>query len=214
MPRSHRAPLAAIPALALLNLIGCATIHPVGDERNALSGQAAADRIDWPRQYEPPRAPFTISNRIEIDAHPQTVWDILIHAASWSDYYDGATDIRVPTDDGRLARDTVFTWRTMDQDFTSTVTEFVPPYRLAWESRKPTIKAYHAWLIIPTDAGCVLITDESQFGLLANLQRVFLPNKLYNLHETWLGLIKDRAEAAQAEKDTRAAQPAPTAEGA
>jgi hypothetical protein len=187
---------AALSGATLALLTGCANIRPVGDPRNALSGQREPDRIDWPAQYETDRSTFTIRNEIDIHASPEAVWDMLILADAWPDWYIGASYMQIDAADGRLAPDAVFRWRTMDQNFTSTVTEFVPPYRLAWESRKPTIKAYHAWLIVKTEDGCRLITEESQYGLLAWLQKMFLPDKLYDLHEVWLQGFKARAESA------------------
>lgn len=192
---SHPSTPGALAAATLGLLSGCTSIRPVGDPRNDLSGLREPDRIDWPAQYQPENATFTIRNAIDIHADPRVVWDMLIHAEAWPDWYIGASHMQIDADDGRLAPGAVFRWRTMDQNFTTTITEFVPPHRLAWESRKPTIKAYHAWLIVPTEHGCTLITEESQYGLLAWLQRLFLPNKLYNLHEVWLAGFKARAEA-------------------
>lgn len=54
--------------------------------------------------------------------------------------------------------------------------------------------AIHTWLIIPNENGCTVITDETQKGTLAKLQKVFLPNKLQNLHEKWLKGFKEKAE--------------------
>jgi hypothetical protein len=47
---------------------------------------------------------------------------------------------------------------------------------------------------VPTANGCRLITPEAQNGFLTFMQKVFQPNKLLKLHDTWLKLIKARAE--------------------
>jgi hypothetical protein len=65
---------------------------------------------------------------------------------------------------------------------------------MAWEVRRGNLTAYHAWVIVPTAKGCKLITPEAQNGFLTFLQKVFQPNKLLNLHEHWLEVIKARAE--------------------
>ena len=75
-----------------------------------------------------------------------------------------------------------------------TVREFDPPYRLSWESVRNDIQGYHAWMIVPTEAGCKVITSESQHGLKAFLQKAFLPNKLRKLHDVWLEEFKRKAE--------------------
>ncbi|MDJ0701459.1 MAG: hypothetical protein QNJ07_16540 [Woeseiaceae bacterium] len=66
---------------------------------------------------------------------------------------------------------------------------------MGWESKKSTIRAYHAWLIVPTDTGSTVIIDEAQHGFLTTMQRVFQPNKLHRLHDVWLAELKARAEA-------------------
>jgi len=82
----------------------------------------------------------------------------------------------------------------MGLDFTSTIKEFEAPYRLSWESDKKSIRGYHAWLIIPTENGCQLITSEAQHGFMTFLQKVFVPNKLERLHNEWLTQIKYKSE--------------------
>lgn len=88
----------------------------------------------------------------------------------------------------------------MGQNFQTRVTEFEPPFRMGWESRKSTIKAYHAWLIVPTENGARVVTEESQYGFLAIMQKIFQPNKLKNLHDVWLAELKTRAEAMEETK--------------
>ena len=189
-------------AIACYSLLGgCATVPPAGTPENALDFQPStplpADAIRWPARYQPEKATFFVHNEIEIDAPPQAVWDVLIHAESWPSWYEGASDVKViDSTSGRLTADASFSWRTMDLDFVSKITEFEPPYRLSWESRKSTIQGYHAWLLIPTSRGTRVVTDESQFGMLASLQGVFIPNKLRKLHDVWLANLKQRAEAA------------------
>lgn len=187
-------------ALAIASCLagGCASVPPVGTAGNQFSAATPApDQIRWPEGYKPDRAAFTISNSIEIAAPPQVVWDDLVNAQAWPQWYKGATNVTVEgSDDGIIQEGSTIRWRTMDQNLTTKVVEFEPPYRMGWESRQSTLKAYHAWLLIPTADGTRVVTDESQFGLLANLQRIFLPNKLRDLHDVWLKELKARAEAA------------------
>jgi uncharacterized protein YndB with AHSA1/START domain len=190
---------AALTSLVLgcISLTGCANIQPVGSPGNLLSSERPApDVINWPEQYTPERATFFVTNTIDIEASPEVVWQVIIEAESWPTWYEGASEVVVPdSDDGVLRADSTFTWNTMGFRFTSVIHEYEPPTRLAWESRRRDIKGYHAWLIIPTETGCRLVTDESQFGLLANLQKTFQPNKLRLLHDVWLTAIKTRAES-------------------
>ena len=180
---------------------GCASLKPVGAPENDFRppAEVAADEINWPAQYEPERASFFVHNQIDIAASPQTIWDVLIEAETWPDWYEGAFNVEVADNpDGRLTPDASFTWKTMGFNFTSVMKEWEPPYRLAWESRREAIQAYHAWLITPIEGGSRLVTDESQFGFLATMQSLFMPNKLRRLHDVWLAAIKDRAETREA----------------
>lgn len=179
-------------------LVGCGSIPRAGSPENALArGPVAPERVNWPEQYKPEDAGFFVHNAIDIDASPEVVWSVIIDAETWPSWYEGAENVKVTGGtNGQLAAGSSFTWTTMGLDFTSTVTEFQAPFRLSWESRKSTIKGYHAWLIIPSGTGSRLVTEESQHGLLTVMQKIFVPNKLRRLHDVWLSQVKKRAEAA------------------
>ncbi|MEM6525911.1 MAG: SRPBCC domain-containing protein [Bacteroidota bacterium] len=151
--------------------------------------------IAWPVDYEPSTTRFFVHNEIDIKAKPERVWKILIQAEEWPQWYVGDQNVSIKdSKSDRLKAGTIFTWKTMGLNFTSEVKEFEAPYRLSWESRKNSIKGYHAWLIVPTEAGCKLITDESQYGWLTFMQKTFIPNKLWKQHNKWLMEIKKKAE--------------------
>lgn len=151
--------------------------------------------ISWPEDYKPEESKFFVHNVIEIDASPERVWEILINASEWESYYEGASNLEIlDNSSGKLEENSVFTWKTMGLNFTSTIEEFNPPYRLSWESEKNSIRGYHAWLLIPTDNGTKLITSEAQHGFMTFLQKIFVPNKLSKLHDIWLAEIKKIAE--------------------
>ena len=178
--------------ITLLFIVSCAST-----QQAIQSGQPYTDQINWPAEYEPSKASFFVHNRIEVKAPPEVVWDILIHAEAWPRWYEGASNVKVQNSEkGLLEADSVFTWKTMGLNFESTVKEFVPPSRLSWESRKTIIQGYHAWLIIPSKDGCIVVTDESQRGWLTILEKIFQPNKLRKLHDVWLAEIKNKAESS------------------
>lgn len=152
--------------------------------------------IHWPARYEPSKSKFFVHNEIEVSAPPEVVWGILIDAESWPAWYEGARKVVIrPESDTVLTAQSVFTWKTMGLNFESVIQEFAPPLRLSWESKKKNIQGYHAWLIVPTDYGCKVITDESQNGWLTFFEKTFQPNKLRRLHDVWLREIKKKAEA-------------------
>lgn len=181
---------------------GCAATPPaVGEPGNLLpTGPVEASAIRWPERYEPQKASFVVRNRLMVQAPPERIWEELVQAEGWPAWYRGAGNVRVleadgqtRAGDGRLALGRLLEWRTMDLDFVSRITEFQPPYRLAWESRRAFIVGYHAWLLIPTAEGTEVVTEETQFGVLAVLQRWFIPNMLRELHDEWLAGLRERA---------------------
>jgi len=155
-----------------------------------------SEKISWPVAYNPEDAGFFVHNEIDIKADPQIVWNLLIAAESWPEWYEGMTDVRVKTNtNGMLESSAVLSFKTMGQFFeTVTIKEFEAPYRLSWEATRKDIRGYHAWLIIPTEDGCKVITSEAQHGFKAFLQKAFLPNKLRKLHDVWLAELKEKSE--------------------
>ena len=148
-------------------------------EKSVEASLPYSEEINWPEVYKPTKAKFFVHNEIEIEAPPEMVWNILIQAETWPEWYEGARDVNVRnTESGILTKNAVFAWQTMGLNFTPSIKEFAPPYGLSSESEKKSIKGYHAWLIIPTDIGCKLITDESQYGLLTFFEKTFQPKKL------------------------------------
>jgi hypothetical protein len=181
-----------------LGVVSCAPIPPVGSPENRLPEGPIADTvIRWPTGYEPRKAGFFVSNSIRIKASPEHIWEQIVEAEMWPSWYEGASDVEVQSPGGRLDSGTSFKWNTMGLHFTSEVEEFLPPYRLSWESRKWNIQGYHAWLLIPQGDEVLLVTEEPQHGVLTLAQKVFVPRKLHRLHDVWLAQIKARAEAAQ-----------------
>jgi uncharacterized protein YndB with AHSA1/START domain len=155
--------------------------------------------IQWPPAYEPAKTNFYVYNEVDIQASPATVWGILIQAKTWPLWYEGAEDVRFGTEqDSLLTPALTMSWKTMGMQFPSTVREFVPNRILAWESVKRSIQGYHTWLILPTSAGCRLITAESQTGWLTRMEKAFQPKKLHRLHQVWIEAIKAKAEAQEA----------------
>ncbi len=152
--------------------------------------------IHWPAAFDPKVAKFYVYNEIEINASPETVWGILVDAEKWHTFYKGVEKpVQImDSTQKKLANNVSFSMKTMGISFIPTIKEFVPNERMAWEINTKKLKAYHAWLIVPTKTGCKLITPEAQNGFLTFLQKVFQPNKLLNLHEHWLEVIKTRAE--------------------
>jgi uncharacterized protein YndB with AHSA1/START domain len=177
-------------------VIGIATSMLCASHLLAQTAVPNAEKINWPPKYEPSKSKFFVHNEIEVNAPAEIVWDILLRAEEWPKWYKGAKNVALsPPADSVLQADAVFRWKTMGLDFESTIREFAPPFRLSWESKKRSIQGYHAWLIVPTERGCRVVTDESQRGWLTFFEKTFQPRKLRRLHDVWLAEIKKKAEA-------------------
>lgn len=160
----------------------------------------AENKIMWPDDFIPRKSDFYVHNEIEVNATPEQIWQLLIHAKAWNQWYDGIQDIQFEDMEAQyLAKGTRVFWNSMGQSLNNTVMEFEPYQRLAWQFNEAKIQGYHAWIIIPTDKGCKVITDESQTGRLARLQKIFIPNKLKRQHDKWLRLLKEEAEKVSSE---------------
>ena len=186
-------------AIILFSLVFLIFSSCISIKKSVERSKPNSDKINWPEAYKPEKSGFFVHNEIEIEANPEIIWSILIEAESWPNWYKGMTGVKIQTNStGKLDEKTLFSFKTMGQFFdTVTIREFKAPYRLSWEATRKDIQGYHAWLIIPTDIGCKVITSEAQNGFKAFLQKVFLPNKLRKLHDVWLTELKKKSEKIQ-----------------
>jgi uncharacterized protein YndB with AHSA1/START domain len=150
--------------------------------------------IHWPDRYAPEKVAARVSNEISIGAPPAAVWDWLIFAGGWPDWYPNSSDVRIAGGAPALSNGAAFTWRTFGVRVTCTVREFVPCERIAWDGTGTLIDIYHAWLITPHDGGCHVLTEERQNGLAARAQAAFMPNRMFEGHQLWLERLKAKAE--------------------
>lgn len=152
--------------------------------------------VIWPEAFHPDNTNFYVYNDIYINAPAEVVWQILIEATEWHEFYEGSQKpVVIEGGTQTLLSDGVtFEFKTMGINFEPTITEFVPNERLAWTIDRRRLRAWHAWVILPAEDGVKLVTAETQSGFLTTMQKWFQPNKLLNYHELWLFLIKERAE--------------------
>jgi hypothetical protein len=102
-------------------------------------------------------------------------------------WYPNAHDVRlIGGSAADLSSGCSFTWRTFGVSIRSTVLEFTPPERVAWNALGLGVDAYHAWLITPTVAGSHVLTEETQHGWAARLGSRLLPTRMSRFHQLWL----------------------------
>ena len=151
--------------------------------------------INWPEHYAPDRVAAHVSNEIVIAAPSNVVWSWLIRASAWPEWYPNSSSVVIEGGSADLALGMHFTWRTFGVAVSSTVREFIPYERIAWDGSGVLLDVYHAWLIDPRPSGCRVLTEENQNGLVARAQAVFMPNRMHRGHQLWLERLKAKAES-------------------
>jgi len=168
-----------------------------------------APQIRWPAKSDPARAPIHVRNELAMPASPAVVWDILIKAGDWPAFYGNARDVVVADGGQKLTAGARFVWTTFGVRLQTVVEEFVPFERIAWTARAFGVLAYHAWLIAPTEQGCLVITEETQYGVLARASRALFPTRMEHWHQLWLEGLRDRAAQAHVDPATTASTASP-----
>jgi hypothetical protein len=152
--------------------------------------------IRWPAEFSPAVAPIHVANRLEIDAAAADIWTELIRAVDWPNWYANSSNVRIEGGAGVLSGGARFTWWTFGVYLHSTVEEFVPMERVGWTGRGLGLSVYHAWLIEPSGSGCLVSTEESQFGLVARAGMLLFPQRMGRWHQRWLEGIASRTQHA------------------
>jgi uncharacterized protein YndB with AHSA1/START domain len=149
--------------------------------------------IRWPVRYDPTRAPVHVANEIDVAAPPEAVWAWLVAAPLWPSWYPNASEVVLAGGASELGPDVTFTWRTFGVAIRSTVVEFEPSTRIAWNAFGLGVDAYHAWEITRTAGGSHILTEETQYGWAARLGSVLFPNRMSNGHQLWLERLSAQA---------------------
>ncbi len=141
----------------------------------------------WPNGLAPTQAPVSAYNEFVVPAGPEQVWQRLIHATAWPQWY--ANSKRVVLDGGgtELGAGTVFHWTTFGVRATCQVVVFKPGLELAWAGRAVASTGYHRWLLQPlADGRTRVVTEETQRGLVPSLGARWLRRGLLHWHQRWL----------------------------
>ena len=99
----------------------------------------------------PEQADLFAHNDIVIAAPPGKIWEHLIHATAWPDWYSNARNVTVNAPSRLLGAGVTFDWITFGAHIHSTVHEFEPTARIGWYGETDQWLAYHTWLLEPRD---------------------------------------------------------------
>jgi hypothetical protein len=128
--------------------------------------QRRSAHIHWPQGIVPEQADLFAHNDIVIVAPPGKIWEHLIHATAWPDWYSNASDVAVNASSGLLGAGVTFDWITFGAHIYSTVHEFEPTARIGWYGETDQWLAYHTWLLEPRDEGTTyVVMEETGSGL-------------------------------------------------
>jgi uncharacterized protein YndB with AHSA1/START domain len=152
------------------------------------------DGVRWPDHFAPANAPVHVRNELEIPASAEHVWAWLIRAKLWPTWYSNSTNVQFfKGTEPDLEAGTRFRWKTFGVTIESEVKEFLPKERIAWDAHSFGVDAYHAWVLRETPQGCYVLTEETQHGSLAKLQKRVMPNRMYQYHQVWLEALGAKA---------------------
>jgi predicted acylesterase/phospholipase RssA len=160
---------------------------------NGTAGQFPAPIIVGGK-FDHHTAPINVQNELIIDASRERIWGVLIKATDWPKWYPNSHNVHI--DGGRvdLHPEAKFSWITFGVCLRSVVKEFSPCVRIAWTAKFFGVDAYHAWQIEPVGQRCRVITEESQYGWLAQAQNYLLPRRMYDGHQLWLERLAQEVE--------------------
>ncbi len=138
-----------------------------------------------------PDAPVFSEGRIEVDASPETVWDVLADIASWPTWNPDVESIALqgPVDEG-----SVFRWKAGPGTIVSTLRRVDRPRVLGWTGRTMGVRAKHVWRFEPSGRGTTVSMRESFDGLVARLLRTRLQQQLDATTPKGLEALKAEAE--------------------
>lgn len=178
----------------------CLGVMALATSQSAFADQVDTDlasrsnKIHWPTSLSPEQADLFSHNEIMIDAPCQTVWNHIVHARRWPQWYPNSHDVRISGGGSVLRASTQFGWKTFGVHIDSTVAEYSPETRLGWFGKGPDVTAYHTWLLTPSHGSCHVVTEEATKGPAAVAGRKSDPAVLHRGHELWITRLKKLSE--------------------
>jgi uncharacterized protein YndB with AHSA1/START domain len=165
-----------------------------GDEKTMQSDLKHRSReIHWPAGFDPKTADLFSHNELTIHAPCERVWDNIIDATKWPQWYPNSKDVHIVGDGQVLAQDTAFRWTTFGLGLESKVHEFVPYTRIGWYGYAPGTAPsfYHTWYLTPAGStSCRVVMDEVGKGPDASHLRESDESLMHRGHALWLATLK------------------------
>ena len=159
--------------------------------------QHRSHEIHWPDGFNPETADLFSHNEAVIHSSCERVWDNIVDATKWPQWYPNSQDVRIVGDSPVLTRDTVFHWTTFGLKLESRIHEFVPYTRIGWYGNAPGTPPsfYHTWYLTPAGNSCRVVMDEVGNGTDAAHLRETDESLMHRGHDLWLATLKWVSEA-------------------
>jgi hypothetical protein len=136
-------------------------------------------------------APVLASDRIDVNADPGTVWQVISAIDAWPSWNPAVKSASL---NGPLTVGTTFRWKAGPGTITSTLQQIDPPQVLAWTGKTLGITAVHVYRLEPRDGGTTVVTAESWEGLTARLLRRSMQRQLQTSLRSGLEGLKKESE--------------------
>ena len=140
------------------------------------------------------RPPIEVRNETVIPASAERVWDLLTDVERWPSWYRACRWVRLESPRSAAGR-TSFRWKAHPVELRSTVVAADRPHSFAIDADAQGLHAERTFTIRATPDGLstVVVSHETQVGLLPRLGRVFLARRLYAANQA---MFDDLARAA------------------
>jgi hypothetical protein len=169
--------------------------------------------VHWPTGLSLQTSEMFAHNEIEINASCATVWNRIVQAQLWPQWFRSSGKVKIKGDSQMLQKNTKFTWSGFDlplenrfESFPpptdSKVIEYIPDSRIGWVNYAtstvygPVCDCYHNWFLTPDGAKrCHVIFEEVATGLAAQHARGNYVEILHLSHQRWLKALKEISES-------------------
>jgi hypothetical protein len=111
-------------------------------------------------------APAIATGDIEIQAKPESVWDVLADIDNWPSWNPDVKEAKLT---GGLKVGSSFRWKAGPGTITSTLEQVDRPREIGWAGRTMGIIAVHVYRLESSGEGTMVHTEESFDGLIARL---------------------------------------------
>ena len=138
--------------------------------------------------------PIEVRNETVIHASAERVWDLLTDVKRWPSWYRACRWVRVEST-GSTAQSLVFRWKAHPVELRSAVVAAARPHSFAITADAVGLHAERTFTIRPAPDGVstVVVSHETQVGVLPRLGRVFLAPRLHAANQA---MFEDLARAA------------------